>query len=54
MKKGGIIALDFEIDVLTNSIQNTISGDSFQTEISQLKLGPTKARVLSSKKKKLV
>jgi hypothetical protein len=31
--------LDFEIDKLTNSIENTISGDSFQTEISLL---PTK------------
>jgi hypothetical protein len=30
------IALDFIIDRLTNSIQNTISGDSFQTEISRL------------------
>lgn len=28
--------LDFEIDRLTNSIINTISGDSFQTEISRL------------------
>ena len=29
------IPLDFEIDKLTNSIQNTISGDSFQTEVSR-------------------
>lgn len=36
MKKNKIIALDFEIDVLTNSIQNTISGDSFETEVSSL------------------
>ena len=28
--------LDFRIDKLSNSIQNTISGDSFQTEISRL------------------
>jgi hypothetical protein len=28
--------LDFEIDNLTNSIRNTISGDSFQTEVLQL------------------
>lgn len=28
--------LDFEIDKLTNSIVNTISGDSFQTEVSLL------------------
>jgi hypothetical protein len=30
------IALDFEIDKLTNSIQNKISGDSFPTEVSRL------------------
>ena len=36
MKKSKIIALDFVIDALTNSIQNTISGDSFETEISHL------------------
>jgi hypothetical protein len=31
-----IIEQDFVIDRLTNSILNTISGDSFQTEISLL------------------
>lgn len=36
MKKRGQPALDFEIDKLTNSIQNTISGDSFPTEVSFL------------------
>ena len=36
MKKRSKIALDFEIDKLTNSIQNTISGDSFPTEVSHL------------------
>lgn len=36
MKKEKKIQLDFAIDKLTNSIQNTISGDSFATEISQL------------------
>lgn len=36
MKKSGNIALDFEIDRLTNSIQNTISGDSFPTEVTLL------------------
>ena len=36
MKKRKQIALDFEIDILTNSIQNTISGDSFPTEVSSL------------------
>lgn len=35
MKKRNKIALDFEIDKLTNSIQNTISGDSFPTEVSR-------------------
>ncbi|MCE7040332.1 hypothetical protein [Dyadobacter sp. CY312] len=28
--------LDFEVDFLTNSIRNVISGDSFQTEVSRL------------------
>lgn len=36
MKKRRKTALDFEIDILTNSIQNTISGDSFPTEVSRL------------------
>ena len=36
MKKYKRTALDFEIDRLTNSIQNTISGDSFSTEVSHL------------------
>lgn len=36
MKKRRPLALDFEIDRLTNSIENTISGDSFQTEVSLL------------------
>jgi hypothetical protein len=34
VKKQKTKALDFIIDRLTNSIQNTISGDSFQTEVS--------------------
>jgi len=33
MKKSRHIQLDFEIDKLTNSVQNTISGDSFQTDV---------------------
>lgn len=33
MKKQSEIGLDFEIDTLTNSIQNTISGDSFATDV---------------------
>jgi hypothetical protein len=36
VKKNKTIQLDFVIDKLTDSIQNTISGDSFQTEISRL------------------
>ena len=35
MKKRKQIALDFEIGRLTNSIQNTVSGDSFPTEVSR-------------------
>ena len=42
MKKRRPIALDFVIDRLTNSIQNTISGDSFQTEVSLLTLADVK------------
>lgn len=33
MKREQKIALDFEVDKLTNSIENTISGDSFPTDI---------------------
>lgn len=36
MKKEKKKQLDFVIDKPTNSIQNTISGDSFSTEISRL------------------
>jgi len=36
MNKTDNIELDFIVDKLTNSIQNTISGDSFPTEISRL------------------
>jgi hypothetical protein len=36
VKKQKITGLDFIIDILTNSIQNTISGDSFPTEVSML------------------
>ena len=36
MKKRKEIGLDFEIDKLTNSIENVKSSDSFQTEISML------------------
>lgn len=34
MKRKGNIGLEFEIDKLTNSIQNVVSKDSFPTEIS--------------------
>ena len=37
MKKQTEIQLDFEIDKLTKSIENAISGESFLTEIVQLK-----------------
>jgi hypothetical protein len=33
MKKQKKIELEFEVDALTNSIRNTISGDSFRTEV---------------------
>ena len=36
MKKPGKILVDIEIDKLTNSIENTVSGDVFDTEIFQL------------------
>lgn len=38
MKKEKTIHLDFVIDKLTDSIQNTISRDSFPTEVSRLTL----------------
>lgn len=34
MKKQKKIGLDFEVDKLTNSIENVVTGDSFQTEVS--------------------
>jgi len=36
VKKEKRVRLDFVIDKLTNSIQNTISGDSFSTDVSRL------------------
>jgi len=36
LKEVDKIALDFEIDILTNSIRNVISGDSFTTEVSRV------------------
>ena len=36
MKKKAKIGFDVEIDELTNSIKNVISGDSFSTDISRI------------------
>jgi hypothetical protein len=36
VKKQNKIELDFEIDELTNSIRNVISGDSFQTDVTRI------------------
>jgi predicted dithiol-disulfide oxidoreductase (DUF899 family) len=36
VKKRKPIALDFQVDRLTNSIRNTISGDSFPTDVSRV------------------
>jgi hypothetical protein len=36
VKKFRYIPLDFEIDKLTNSIENTLSGEIFDTEITRL------------------
>ena len=36
MKKKDKTGLDIEIDELTNSIKNVISGDSFSTDISRI------------------
>jgi hypothetical protein len=42
VKKNVKIELDFEVDVLTNSIRNTVSGDSFQTEVLRLTVADLK------------
>ncbi len=34
MKKNRKIGLDFEVDKLTNSIENVITGDSFPTDFT--------------------
>ena len=36
MEKTKIIGLDFIIDKLTNSIENTLTGEVFDTEIDRL------------------
>ena len=43
MKKQKEIGLDFEIDKLTNSIENVITGDSFATDISIVSLTDLKS-----------
>ncbi|MFC5281921.1 hypothetical protein [Pedobacter alpinus] len=43
MKNKQEIQLDFVLDKLTNSIQNTISGDSFQTEVARFTLKDSKS-----------
>lgn len=43
MKKREIILLDFEIDKLTNSIENAISGEVFDTQIVKLKPADAKS-----------
>ena len=58
MKKEKINYLDFEIDKLTRSVENVVSGDSFPTEISnltraELKLVTRKAGWLFNWKKEL-
>jgi len=47
VKKREKLELDFEIDTLTNSIRNVISGDSFATEVTRL----TKANLKQITKK---
>jgi hypothetical protein len=42
MKKEQEIQLDFVVDKLTNSIQNTISDDSFQTEVARFTITDSK------------
>ena len=42
MKEEKPVRLDFVIDKLTNSIQNTVSGDSFPTEVSRLTMADMK------------
>jgi hypothetical protein len=37
VKKQKETGLDFEVDKLTNSIENVVTGDSFATDISNLK-----------------
>ena len=43
MKKQRKIGLDFEVDKLTNSIENVITGDSFATDVSIVTLADLKS-----------
>lgn len=43
MKKLKKIGLDFEVDKLTNSIENVVTGDSFATEVSIVTLDDLKS-----------
>ena len=45
MQKNNEIALDFQIDKLTNSIENSISGEVFETAVSLLNLKECKQLV---------
>ena len=47
MIKPNTYKLDFEVDKLTDSILNTISGDSFRTEISLLTKSDLKSNTKS-------
>jgi len=42
VKKQRKIGLDFEVDKLTNSIENVITGDSFATDVSIVTLADLK------------
>ena len=49
MKKETEIQLDFIVDKLTNSIQNTISGDSFSTEVARFTIKDSKQTTKKNK-----
>jgi len=42
VKKSNIIGIDIEIDELTNSIRNIVSGDSFPTDITRITISDLK------------
>ena len=53
MKKQVPYHLEVEIDRLTNSVQNTISGDSFATDVLEITKADLKTVVKANGKKKL-